>query len=57
MAREQYTDLILVCRTCGKQFKWSAREQRYYYDRDLVEPKHCPACREKRRQRVEGGQR
>ena len=40
---------ILKCKICGNEFEWSADEQQFYADRNLVEPKRCPDCRSKRK--------
>ena len=39
----------IKCKICGAEFEWSIDEQSFYADRNLVEPKRCPACRTKRK--------
>ena len=33
---------ILRCVKCGNSFIWSYGEQRFYAERGLVPPRHCP---------------
>jgi hypothetical protein len=48
-----YIDQSLPCEDCGKDFKFSAQEQRYWYDVLQFQidsyPKQCAPCRRKRR--------
>lgn len=41
----EYTDRILTCRDCGKQFTFTAGEQEFYASRGFSEPTRCPDCR------------
>ena len=51
-----YTDVVLHCRECGKEFVWTAGEQEFYASRGLVnQPGRCPDCRAARRLRTAGG--
>ncbi len=42
----EYTDKTLVCRTCGKEFTFTAGEQAFYAERGYTEPKDCKECRD-----------
>lgn len=45
-----FTDRMLTCRDCGKEFTFSAGEQEFYSSRGLMnEPRRCPECRSARR--------
>lgn len=47
----KYTDKIITCVECAKSFVWNAGEQEYYNKRGVLNaPKHCPACKARRRQ-------
>jgi hypothetical protein len=38
--------MTLVCKTCQKEFVWSANEQRYYAKKGFSkQPQHCASCR------------
>lgn len=37
------------CVTCKRKYIWSYGEQRFYRERRLSPPKHCPTCRTTRR--------
>jgi thiol-disulfide isomerase/thioredoxin len=48
-ARQFYVDATFPCRRCGKEFPFSADEQKYWYEEckfyvDSV-PRECPSCR------------
>jgi DNA-directed RNA polymerase subunit RPC12/RpoP len=49
---DKFTDKILVCSDCGKQWVFSAGEQQYFYDRQLTPTHRCPDCRKARRARI-----
>jgi DNA-directed RNA polymerase subunit RPC12/RpoP len=52
-----YEDKTLVCRECGKEFVFSASEQEFYAEKGFTnEPGRCPACRQARKARMNGGQ-
>jgi len=55
--RQWYVDAVFVCRDCGKEFVFSANEQRFWYeDRQFfIEslPKQCIDCRKAERNRLE----
>lgn len=44
-----FTDEVIKCVDCGREFPWEAREQEWYRDRGLQPPKRCKDCREKKR--------
>ena len=45
-----FTDKILVCRDCGREFVFTAGEQEFYQSRGLMhEPRRCPEDRAARR--------
>lgn len=43
------SDERIICKKCGRPFIWSYGEQRFYKERGLDPPKHCPECRPLRR--------
>jgi hypothetical protein len=43
-------DLMIECMRCRSRFIWSAGEQAWYRDRDLVAPRHCRPCRKRLKQ-------
>ena len=46
-----YEDKVLVCRDCGQEFVFSAREQEFYAEKGFQnEPGRCPSCRQARKQ-------
>ncbi len=51
-----YSDKVLNCRECGKDFVWTAGEQEFYASRGLMnQPGRCPECRANRRLRAPAG--
>lgn len=45
-----YTDKIITCRECGKEFVFTAGEQEFYAEHGLdSEPVRCRGCRSLRR--------
>lgn len=42
-------DQQIACATCRRSFTWAAGEQQFYRERGLQTPRHCPDCREARR--------
>lgn len=45
-----FTDKTLPCRTCGKNFLFTAGEQQYFHSHGLTnDPKRCANCRVVRR--------
>ncbi|MFP4641656.1 MAG: CxxC-x17-CxxC domain-containing protein [Dehalococcoidia bacterium] len=49
-----FEDKTLVCRSCGKEFTFTAGEQEFYSSRGFQEPSHCPECRAARRRERSG---
>jgi ssDNA-binding Zn-finger/Zn-ribbon topoisomerase 1 len=46
-----YTDCILTCRDCGKEFVFTAGEQEFYSQKGFLNnPVRCPECRRARKQ-------
>ncbi|MBE0431677.1 MAG: zinc-ribbon domain containing protein [Dehalococcoidia bacterium] len=51
-----FTEKELQCSDCGASFTFTAEEQEFYAGRGYTnEPKRCPACREAKRARYDGG--
>jgi CxxC-x17-CxxC domain-containing protein len=45
-----FTDKMLTCRDCGREFTFTTGEQEFYQSRGLMhEPRRCPECRSARR--------
>ncbi len=42
-------DLEITCAECGTAFPFTEREQEYYRERNLSQPKRCKQCRDARR--------
>ncbi len=42
-------DREITCAECGNAFPFTEREQEYYTERNLSEPKRCKSCRDARR--------
>jgi CxxC-x17-CxxC domain-containing protein len=50
-----YSDKVLICRECSREFVFTAGEQEFYASRGLLnEPGRCPECRANRRARTGG---
>lgn len=47
-------DIEIICIDCRKPFVFTVSEQRYFRDRQLFQPKRCPACRKLRKARLQG---
>ncbi len=54
-----FQDKQLKCRECGADFVFSAGEQAFFREKELMnEPQRCPTCRSnRRRERSGAGQR
>jgi CxxC-x17-CxxC domain-containing protein len=49
----QIEDKTLTCRECNVPFTWTAGEQLFYRERDLINiPARCPKCRAQRKARL-----
>ena len=47
---EMFEDKTLVCKDCGEEFVFTAREQEFYESKGFVnEPQRCKPCRDKRK--------
>ena len=45
-----FEDKTLVCKDCGEEFVFTAREQEFYESNGFVnEPQRCKPCRDKRK--------
>ena len=45
-----FEDKTLVCKDCGEEFVFTAREQEFYESKGFVnEPQRCKPCRDKRK--------
>ena len=45
-----YNDKILVCKDCGQEFTFTAREQEFYAEKGFTnEPLRCKPCRDARK--------
>ncbi|MBO4432021.1 MAG: zinc-ribbon domain containing protein [Clostridia bacterium] len=50
-----FEDKTLVCKDCGEEFVFTAREQEFYESKGFVnEPLRCKPCRDKRKQAARG---
>lgn len=48
MEIKDYKDRKLICKTCQREFDWSAKEQQYYEKKGFKkQPQKCSSCREK----------
>jgi CxxC-x17-CxxC domain-containing protein len=50
-------DREITCADCGANFPFTEREQEYYAERNLSQPKRCKACRDARRTSFTGSQK
>ncbi|SMC47187.1 zinc-ribbon domain containing protein [Papillibacter cinnamivorans] len=45
-----YNDKTLVCKDCGQEFIFTAREQEFYAEKGFTnEPQRCKTCRDARK--------
>ena len=47
-------DREITCAECNEPFTFTEREQEYYTERNLSEPKRCKTCRDARRSNFGG---
>ena len=40
-----FEDKILTCKKCGKEFLWSASEQKFFNEKGFFRPSMCKECR------------
>jgi len=51
-----YTEKMLKCADCGKDFAFTVEEQEFFASKGFTnEPKRCPECRSARRAERNGG--
>lgn len=51
-------DKMIVCMDCGSEFAFTEGEQQFYKEKGFDnEPKRCPSCRKKKKQRRDSYQR
>lgn len=43
-------DKIIICRNCGKEFKFTVGEQNFYKEKGFAEPVRCKECKNKRKE-------
>jgi CxxC-x17-CxxC domain-containing protein len=43
-------DRTIKCATCGRDFLFTAKEQEFFVNKGLKEPRHCRECRQHRKQ-------
>ncbi len=48
-------DKLIHCTDCGKDFLFTAGEQRYYEQRGFNPPRRCKDCRDKRKSEKDSG--
>ena len=49
----EFSDKTLTCRECNKPFVWTAGEQAFYKQRELINiPARCTECRSNRKERL-----
>lgn len=49
----EFSDKTLTCRECSKLFVWTAGEQAFYKERELINiPARCTECRSNRKERL-----
>lgn len=45
-----FQDKIIVCKDCGQEFTFTAREQEFFAEKGFTnEPQRCKACRDARK--------
>lgn len=45
----EYQDRTIVCKDCGKEFTFTARDQEFYAKKGFSDPVRCKECREARK--------
>ncbi len=52
----EFQDKTLTCKECGKEFIWTAGEQKFFSDKGLTnQPSRCPDCRKNRKSNDRSG--
>lgn len=49
MAVSEFDDKWIVCKDCGIEFVWPAKDQDFYASQGFTPPKRCKDCREKKK--------
>ena len=50
----EYQDLLIECIDCAEGFTWTAGEQQFFYDKNLLNPpKRCKQCKKAKNRRLE----
>lgn len=49
----EYADQILKCIECRAEFLLTSGQQRWFADRNMMNPKRCEWCRKKKREQKE----
>ena len=49
-----FKDRMLICLDCDVGFTFTTGEQAFFWSRNLIEPKRCPACRKLRKATAAG---
>lgn len=53
-----FQDKIIVCKDCGQEFTFSAREQEFFAEKGFTnEPQRCKPCRDARKGKTNTGAR
>ncbi len=47
---ENVADKTIACCDCGREFDFSAGEQKFYHEKGLREPRRCQQCRRAKRE-------
>jgi hypothetical protein len=47
----------LTCADCGREFSFSAEEQRFFREKGFEAPKRCKECRQAKKEQRGGGER
>ncbi|MCX6806539.1 MAG: zinc-ribbon domain-containing protein [Candidatus Berkelbacteria bacterium] len=50
-------DQNLVCQDCGKEFVFTANDQKFFEEKGYQPPKRCPDCRKAKKQAKSSGQK
>lgn len=49
--RKTYTNINLVCKTCGKEFMYTTTEQKFFEEKGFSAPIRCHECRSAKKAR------
>ncbi len=45
----EFTDKTITCKDCGKEFTFTAGEQKFFAEKNFSEPVRCKECRDAKR--------